>query len=178
MTQYEPSNWLPGEGIPTLLQGNQTLKGIEIGVDYGTTSVHLLKSMPGLTLYGIDPYITYNDWYGSEVSDREHVMSVMTERTKVFNQRFVHVRKTSDDALNMFEDESMDLIFIDGLHTYEQVLKDCQNYWTKLKKGGLFCGHDFTTIQDVNNAVFYFANQINQHTIGIVPQDVWYWHKD
>lgn len=177
MTQYEAPGWLPGEGIPSLLQEKSNLVGIEIGVDYGTTSVHLLSSLPNSVLYGIDPYITYNDWYGSEVNDRERVLSIMTERTSVFGNRFVHVRKTSDDALRMFEDQSMDFIFVDGLHTYEQVLKDCQNYWPKLKRGGLFCGHDFTTIQDVNNAASYFAAQIGK-TINIVPQDVWYWYKD
>ena len=177
MTQYEAPGWLPGGGIPSLLQGKSNLVGIEIGVDYGTTSVHLLSSLPNSVLYGIDPYITYNDWYGSEVNDRERVMSIMKDRTDVFNHRFLHIRKTSDDAVSMFEDESMDFIFVDGLHTYEQVLKDCQNYWPKLKKGGLFCGHDFNTIEDVHNAVVYFANQINR-PIGVVPQDVWYWYKE
>lgn len=180
MTNYEPSGWLPGEDIPLLLEAvkNTNLIGIEIGVDYGTTSVHLLNSFPNATLYGIDPYMQYKDWHGGEVNNRNEVLEIMTNRLKEFGNRFVHVRKTSDEAVSQFEDESVDFIFIDGLHTYEQVLTDCRNYWPKLKEGGLFCGHDFATIRDVTNAVAFFVSEIQYSKIGHAKQDIWYFYKE
>mgnify|MGYP003343272792 CR=1 FL=1 len=52
--------WISGKDILPLLKDFVNPVGIEIGVDYGTTSVHLLNSLANSVLYGIDPYITYN----------------------------------------------------------------------------------------------------------------------
>ena len=84
---------------------------------------------------------------------------------------------TSDAAVNNFENESLDFVWIDGLHQYNQVLKDCRNYWPKLKKGGLFCGHDYKVIPGVNKAVDEFAAEINV-TVLTTIKDVWYWYKN
>lgn len=67
-------------------------------------------------------------------------------------------------------------IFIDGLHTYEQVLIDCKNFYSKVKVGGIFAGHDYNTIYDVRRAVDEFAKLQNKDIIQI-PTDAWYWIK-
>lgn len=185
------TRWLPGQDIPEFLQKILKIEkdpvGIEIGTDGGITTLHLLTSMPTLKLHGIDPYIPYKDWGGNDFAwhgevgnlnnDNDDSYNVFMKRIEEYNDRYTHHRKTSDDAVSDFEDESMDFIFIDGLHTYEQVLKDCKNYYPKLKKGGLFCGHDFTTIAGVNRAVSEFSVSIGLENIGVMKQDVWYWTK-
>ena len=35
--------------------------GAEIGVLYGDTSFHLLKEIPNLNLYSVDPYLPYDE---------------------------------------------------------------------------------------------------------------------
>ena len=52
-----------------------------------------------------------------------------------------NVRKTSDD---FFKDnkEKFDIVFIDGLHTYNQVKKDILNSLECLKEGGIVLVHD------------------------------------
>jgi predicted O-methyltransferase YrrM len=172
----QQKEWLPGEGIPFLLNSEKPIVGIEIGVDEGVTSQYLLKSLPLLTLHGIDPYSDYVDWSKTLVTGQQNVYPAMLEKMKPFGERFIFHRKTSDDAVSLFEDESLDFIFIDGIHTYEQVLKDCENYWPKLKPKGLFCGHDFNGIQQVRDAVQEFANQIGKG-ISLTNQDVWFWFK-
>lgn len=52
-----------------------------------------------------------------------------------------NVRKTSDDFFAGNRD-SFDVIFIDGLHTYEQVRKDIINSIKVLKPGGYIALHD------------------------------------
>lgn len=59
-------------------------------------------------------------------------------------KNIAHIRKTSDDAINDLLGQQVDLIYIDGIHTYEQVKKDIENYRKILKPGGLMCGHDYT----------------------------------
>ena len=176
--------WLPGQDIPVVLKGVDNPVGIELGTDGGTTTLYLLKELPTLTLHGIDPYLPYIDWGGNSFSwhgglnhDNNNSYAAFMNRVESYSDRYTHHKKISDEAVNDFEDESMDFIFIDGLHTYEQVLKDCTNYYPKLKKDGLFCGHDFRTIVGVNKAVNEFALSIGIDTINIMRQDVWYWTK-
>ena len=75
-----------------------------------------------------------------------------------------------------YDDNFFDFIFIDGLHTYDQVLTDCKNYYSKVKNGGIFAGHDYNTIREVRNAVDTFSNLQNKNVIQI-PTDAWYWIK-
>lgn len=62
---------------------------------------------------------------------------------------------SSDDCLDDFEDGSLDVVYIDGDHSYEQVSKDIQNYLPKLKDKGFMAGHDYhvDTWPDVVRAV-------------------------
>ena len=56
---------------------------------------------------------------------------------------YVHViNANSDDIFEQIYDNSIDFMFIDGDHRYSQVKKDLDNWWPKIKPGGIFCGHD------------------------------------
>ena len=47
-----------------------------------------------------------------------------------------------EDALDQFEDQSIDLLHIDGSHEYETIRKDFENWLPKVKKGGRILIHD------------------------------------
>jgi predicted O-methyltransferase YrrM len=53
------------------------------------------------------------------------------------------MRTTSEEASSHFEDESLDFVYIDGDHTYNAVTLDLEKWYPKVKKGGLFYGHDY-----------------------------------
>ena len=54
-----------------------------------------------------------------------------------------HIRKTSDDAVKDFVYNSIDFVYIDGIHTYNQVLKDIKNYSPLVKQAYFIAGHDY-----------------------------------
>ena len=170
--------WVSGAGIPKVLGFAEGLKGIEIGMSAGVTTRHFFELLPGLQMVEIDPYAPYVDWNGDEHTPyrAEATLEEFWIRNADFKSRIRHFHTTSDKAAKFLPDEAFDFVFIDGLHTYDQVLKDCQNYWPKVKSGGLFAGHDFNTIQAVGDAVRAFAKSLNAHILQ-TEHDVWYWRK-
>ena len=175
---YGVNGWLPGESIPELISGIYRPVGIEIGTHLGHTTRYLLGTNPMLVLHGVDPYSSFTDWNNVvySVEDKEKEYQNFLATLSAHKDRYTHHRKTSDDAVHDFDDESFDFIFIDGLHTYDQVLKDCKNYYPKLRKDGLFCGHDLTTIAGVNKAVTEFSRSVGKQVFR-AKQDVWYFYK-
>ena len=54
------------------------------------------------------------------------------------------IRTTSLKAAASYPDESLDFVFIDASHQYEDVINDLRTWYPKIKKGGYIGGHDFT----------------------------------
>lgn len=169
-----------GRELVPILKGINAKVGIEIGVDEGLTSRYFLSQLPDLKLFGVDPYREYVDWNGNNLdqSGRNHTLDIATKRLEKFGDRFNLIRKTSDEAVESFADDYFDFTFIDGLHEYNQLLKDCANYFPKVKRGGVFAGHDYTTIAGVKKAVDEFARTVKATPIHLPEKDVWYWIKD
>lgn len=153
--------------------------GVEIGCANGDTSELLLRSLPDLQWTGVDPYVNYVDWNSNRLNDLEAQYQTLDRKImKVYPDRTRFLRMTSDEAVPLIPDESLDFVFIDGLHTYDQVKKDCEQFYGKVKKGGLFAGHDYTIIDGVHRAVNEFRDSVDPTiTIRVVKHDVWYWVK-
>jgi len=165
-----------GQGILDLIKDVKHPTGIEIGSDVGETASYLLETRKDLYLYCIDPYMTYIDWNGNNLNDREDVLNKFMTTMKPYKDRYKLLRMKSDEAVIEFVNESVDFVFIDGLHEYVQTLRDCKNYWPIVKKGGVLCGHDYKTIPGVNQSVDDFAIQVNKQVLTTV-NDVWYYFK-
>lgn len=76
-----------------------------------------------------------------------------------FHQRLESVKDyytlhqlTSDDAVSLYQDQSIDFLLIDGDHSYEAVKKDIMNYLPKMKIGGVIVGDDAWS-EDVQRAL-------------------------
>ena len=76
----------------------------------------------------------------------------------------------SDKASEMFEDNSIDMVFIDAGHLHDEVTSDLRCWFPKAKK--LICGHDWQ-MNPVRQAI---------HDFGIKPEhkfnEFWYVRKD
>lgn len=68
---------------------------------------------------------------------------IFLERTSNI-QNIVKVKKTSVDASKDFEDSSLDLVYIDAEHDYDNVNTDVSTWKHKVKNGGILSGHDWT----------------------------------
>lgn len=115
--------------------------GAEIGVYKGEFSEKLCKA--GLRVYAIDPWIAF---YGAgrtqQVQERQDFLYGHTQRTLAPYDAII-LRKTSEDALWDFEDESLDFVYIDGNHDFRYVAFDIEEWSKKVRKGGVVSGHDY-----------------------------------
>lgn len=77
--------------------------------------------------------------YGEEVFDE-----VNNYNSRYYRQFSYLLRRSFDDALAQFEDGSIDLLHIDGLHTYDAVAHDFRCWLPKVRQGGIILLHDIS----------------------------------
>lgn len=110
-------------------------------------------------------------WQGSE----EHQAGEQFEDADVVNNRlydvflknmepvkdyFTPVRATSLEAATLYKDNSLDMVFIDAAHDYDNVLADILAWAPKVKSGGIISGHDWHH-PPIKKAVAETLGQVN-----------------
>lgn len=176
-----PQDWISNRGlVPYIKRHGENLKGIEIGTCRGESTYYFLDKCANIDiLYTIDPYKGYKDWNGEITQDDvDRFMDVAKKNLKKFGKRVKMIRDQSFNAVSQFEDESFDFIFVDGDHSYDATLADCEAYYPKLKKGGIFCGHDYQTLPDVKRSVDDFRSKHKiTAPINLSLNSAFFWYK-
>lgn len=129
--------------LPYLFNDLGIRMAAEVGVERGRYSEALLKRMPELTLYSIDCWEIYDDYRAGMAAKTREYYEDAVRRLGKYGQRSVLIKKYSADALADFADGSLDLVYIDGNHTYDYVLADIAGWSKKVWHGGLVAGHDY-----------------------------------
>lgn len=115
--------------------------GVEIGTDRGGYGVTLCKA--GLKMYGVDPFVQYDEY-------KREGMYATHEKEAVENLKgydYTIIKKFSMDALDDFEDNSLDFVYIDGNHTLPYISADIFGWERKIKRGGIISGHDYAVVK-------------------------------
>jgi SAM-dependent methyltransferase len=137
----------------------------EIGTWTGENATVMLRTDKRITLYTIDGYSNIPPSTGGLVMNKNEidaVEKVAEDNLTPFGSRRIKVRKQSEDSYKDFPDEMFDYIYIDGDHTLDAVKRDLRLWYSKLKKSGVFAGHDW--VDDVNGvkpAVIAFKDSFN-----------------
>lgn len=109
-------------------------------------------------VYCIDPW--QNGYDNKDLSsykyDMKDVEAQFDENMKPY-ENFKKIKQKSEDACKLFDFLSLDLVYIDALHTYIGVKKDRLFWIPMIKEGGFLCGHDYQPrFQGVIDAVNEF----------------------
>ena len=126
-------NLMPSEGVM-----------VELGIWKGATMKYLVPRHPKVQYYGVDLYEDQPD-NPSETyigyPHKEYLNSILDLCIK-YDHAHMLVGRTVDAALS-FQDEGIDLIFIDADHSYDGVMADIRAWMPKMKPGSIMAGHDY-----------------------------------
>jgi len=110
--------------------------GAELGVAGGSFSDEILRHCPAVTLL----------WSIDRWSDHHSVLEYWSaaDRLAVHGTRSRVRRCTFTEAAAMIPDGALSWCFIDGYaHTGQEGGQTFEEWWPKLRPGGIFAGHDY-----------------------------------
>lgn len=135
---------------------------VELGVHKGDSLLGMAEAVKaaGLRshLYGIDT------WEGDPhagLYDGNAILSDLMARAVPYGAVLSLIRSTFDVAVDSFEDGSIDLLHIDGLHTYEAVRHDFETWRKKLSDRAVVMFHD-TIVRENGFEVWRYWDEVAQ----------------
>jgi hypothetical protein len=147
--------------LPTALwYSTKPVRIIEVGVYRGNHAKQMLDSGNVSYIYLIDNY-SDNSMFSGDKGD--YLEQFAKDYLNEYAGKCKWIRK---DSLDVTTDDiqPVDIIYIDGEHTYDRVSKELNHYCYFLFIGGIFCGHDYD-IPEVKRAVDEFAKAKNKKVI-------------
>lgn len=119
--------------------------GAEVGVLYGENAEKILQRWKCARLFLVDPYVRWPDDIYTDCTntvDYEEARSMAVARLLPYRNKFF-IAEPSEQAVRMFENRSLDFVYLDANHNLEHITQDIQMWWAKVKPGGVFGGHDY-----------------------------------
>jgi hypothetical protein len=139
-------------------------KGAEIGVKRGEYAVQLCASNPFLTLMCVDPWNPYGNYSWDTV---ESFFVEAKNRLRLYPNAKI-IRKTSMQAANVTPKASLDFVYIDAAHDFNNVMRDIILWTDRVRPAGIVSGHDYDnpdvrlavdTYTKVHGLDFYLTDQ-------------------
>jgi predicted O-methyltransferase YrrM len=141
-------DWFNSPDVYRVLVANCRDDGkiVELGAWKGRSSAFLVveayNKSPNIKIHIVDTW-GGNPFDGSQDQSADAYSKFVSNMSQLDGHYQAH-RMTTNEAVKLFEDESLDAVFIDADHSYEAVKLDIQNWMPKVRKGGILAGHDYT----------------------------------
>ena len=117
---------------------------VEVGSWKGKSAAYMAveieNSNKDIRFYCVDT------WEGSVEHDHidlSNLHQTFLDNMRPVEHRYIPLKMTSLEASRKFKDNSLDFVFLDASHEYEDVKKDILAWLPKVKPGGVLAGHDY-----------------------------------
>lgn len=152
--------WFDYEGLYRKIISNLTNNShiVEIGCWKGKSTsflaVEIINSGKNIKLDCIDTWQGSTEHNLTTQHQFDELYNTFLSNTEAVRNVINPIRTTSIDASKLYQDHSLDFVFIDAAHDYENVKLDIQNWLPKVKVGRTIAGHDYAHYcEDVQRAV-------------------------
>ena len=125
---------------------------VEVGSFKGKSSScmaeEIINSGKDIRFDCVDTWEGSEEHYKGGVAEDNNVVDgdlfeVFLENTSRFSDVINPFRLPSKEASKLYDEESLDFVFIDAAHDMRNVLTDVRSWAPKVKKGGIIAGHDY-----------------------------------
>lgn len=120
-------------------------KFVEVGSWKGKSSaymaVEIINSGKEIEFYCVDTFEGSVEHQNNQ--DLSALYEIFKNNMKPVEGHYKDFKMPSLEAVKQFEDQSLDFVFIDASHEYEDVKNDITAWLLKVKKGGILAGHDY-----------------------------------
>ena len=122
---------------------------VEIGSWKGKSATYMAVEIAN-SQKNID-FCCIDTWQGSlelrqNIYVPENLFEIFIKNTNSVKDYFRYLKISSVEAAKYFENGSVDFVFIDASHEYQDVKDDILAWLPKLKKGGTLAGHDYDVV--------------------------------
>ena len=118
---------------------------VECGAWMGKSSSYLCDKIyelkPNAKIYIVDTWLGTDTDITGQLASNSDVYSLFLDN--MGDRKFTTIKQTSKLAAQQFKDKSLDIIFIDMGHSYDEVKQDLLYWRPKLKDSGIIAGHDW-----------------------------------
>ena len=142
-----------------------TGKGVEVGTFKGEFAKQILDSTDiDLKLFMVDVWMGLGDEYKDASNHNIHTTAYADTMKSIegHEHRAIMIRTDSLRGSMMFEDKSLDFVYIDANHAYDYVVEDIKLWYPKVKHGGYLMGHDYIAMDWYKDPNF-MANGKDKH---------------
>jgi hypothetical protein len=151
-------------------------QGVEIGCWQGKSAsflaVELANTGKKVDFYCVDTWSGSaehlnedRDCYDPRIKEKDWLYNKFLENMRPVEGHFIAKRKSSLEAAKDFLDNSLDFVFIDASHDYDNVMADLEAWYPKMKRceccgysKAILAGHDFP-FSGVATAVMNFCEK-------------------
>lgn len=123
-------------------------RGVEVGSYKGEYAKDILSKWSG-NLFLVDVWkqldtSEYEDL--SNQKDFKEIYDACIDNIGDDDTRCTMIRASSKTAVSLFNNASLDFVYIDANHKYDFVKEDIELWFPKVRRGGVLAGHDYLKI--------------------------------